>query len=183
MKNLITVIFLSFILIQGCGKETQQTAGKEPDTKSNANQSAVKDNESQKDILKIALASPDHTTLVAALKAAELTDVLANSGPFTVFAPTNAAFNKIPKETLDELLKPENKNKLADILKHHVYVGVFSEDLIKDGQSINMVDGNNATFSKKDGATYIDKSKIGVSVKATNGLIYVVDEVVLPASK
>ncbi|MBL8007202.1 MAG: fasciclin domain-containing protein [Ignavibacteria bacterium] len=185
MKKYLLIHFIVFAFLSGCGKDENQKSKSEGNTgnKTNAGQSSVKDDVSQKDIAKIAVGSPDHTALVAALQAAGLADVLSNSGPFTVFAPTNAAFSKIPKETLDELMKPENKSRLAKILQHHVAVAVYGEDLIKDGQVLNMVDGTNVTFTKKDGAVYIDKSKITGSVRASNGIVYIVDEVILPASK
>lgn len=185
MKKYLLIPLAVFLFLTGCGKDEKQTSKSEGNTdkKTNSGQSSVKDDVSQKDIAKIAAGSPDHTTLVAALQAADLADVLSNSGPFTVFAPTNEAFGKIPKETLDDLMKPENKSKLAKILQHHVAVAVYGEDLIKDGQVLNMVDGTNVTFTRKDGAVYIDKSKITGSVRASNGIVYVVDEVILPSSK
>ena len=185
MKKYFLIPFMVFTFLAGCGKDENLNTKTEGNNvkRTDAGQSSVKDDVSQKDIAKIAGGSPDHTTLVAALQAAGLADVLSNSGPFTVFAPTNAAFGKIPKETLDELMKPENKSKLAKILQHHVAVAVYGEDLIKDGQVLNMVDGTNVTFTRKDGAVYIDKSKITGSVRASNGIVYIVDEVILPASK
>ncbi len=143
-------------------------------------QEAVQDDVSQKDVVKIAVGSPDHTTLVAALKAAELVNDLANAGPFTVFAPTNAAFDKLPAGTVDDLLKPENKAKLETILQHHVMTSALDVSFFQDGQTFGMVDGTNATFHIKDGATYIDDAKIIGSVRASNGWVHVVDAVVLP---
>ncbi len=183
--TLILIVLFSFIL--GCNKTdtTNKTTDKKSDntTQTLGGQSNVKDDVSEKDVVKIAAGSKDHTTLVKALQAAELIDVLSNAGPFTVFAPTNAAFDKLPAGTLDDLLKPENKQKLADILQHHVAVAVYTTDMLKDGQIINMVDGANATITKKDGVISIDKGKILASIKATNGIVHVIDEVVLPPSK
>ncbi len=88
-----------------------------------SDQSSVKDDVSAKDVVKVAAGSPDHTTLVAAVKQAELVNVLSNAGPFTVFAPTNAAFDKVPKETLQDLMKNENKAQLQDILQY-MYMSV-----------------------------------------------------------
>src|SRR5678809_559032 len=118
---------------------------------SNAGQANVKDDASMKDIVKIAVGSPDHSTLVKALQQAELVDVLANPGPFTVFAPTNAAFDKLPKGTLDELMKPEKKADLQNILQYHVTTSALKIDYFKDGQTIGMVNGDNLTVSVKDG--------------------------------
>src|SRR6187401_3394904 len=97
----------------------------EEETSVGGEQSAVQDNESAKDVVKVAASSKDHTTLVAAVKQAEIVDTLSNAGPFTVFAPTNAAFDKLPKGTVEDLIKPENKEKLSSILEHHTYVGAL----------------------------------------------------------
>ncbi len=183
----IMILFSVFItlILSGCGKQEQNTKTTDKTTQNQqtlGGQSNVKDDVSEKDIVKIAVGSPDHTTLVTALKAAELVDVLSNAGPFTVFAPTNAAFDKLPAGTLDDLMKPENKDKLAGILQHHVAVAVYTEDILQDGQVINMVDGTNAVITKKDGSIFIDKGKVAASVKATNGIVHIIDEVVLPPS-
>lgn len=187
MKFLTILLTSIALLFAGCSKQEKDTKTTDKSsTQSNEKPggvSSVKDDVSEKDIVKIAVGSPDHTTLVAALKAAELVDVLSNAGPFTVFAPTNAAFDKLPKGTLDDLLKPENKDKLTSILQHHVAVAVYKTDMLSDGQTINMVDGTNAKISKKDGQIFIDKAKVVTSIKAANGMVHVVDEVVLPPSK
>ena len=186
MRAIALVISICVLFLFGCGKtDTTKTTDKSNDktTKTPLGQSNVKDDVSEKDVVKIAAGSPDHTTLVKALQAAELIDVLSNAGPFTVFAPTNAAFDKLPAGTLDDLLKPENKQKLTDILQHHVAVAVYSTDMLQDGQTLNMVDGTNAKITKKDGVIMIDKGKISASIKATNGIVHVIDEVVLPPSK
>jgi uncharacterized surface protein with fasciclin (FAS1) repeats len=149
-----------------------------------AGQSAVNDDVSQKDIVKVAVGSPAHTTLVTAVKAAELVDVLSNAGPFTVFAPTNDAFNKLPAGTVDSLLKPEAKDKLGDILQYHVAVGVYTEEMLTDGRVLNMANGGNVKVSVKDGKITLNGSAtVAGSVKATNGLVYVVDGVLTPDSK
>lgn len=149
-----------------------------------AGQSAVKDDESAKDVVKVAAGSKDHTTLVAAIKQAELVDALSNAGPFTVFAPTNAAFDKLPKGTVDDLMKPENKAKLQDILQYHVYVGSLKTDLMQDGQTLGEVNGGNITISKKDGKVVINNTAtIVASIPASNGIIHVIDGVLLPPSK
>lgn len=143
-------------------------------------QASVVDDESQKDVVKVAVASKDHTTLVAAVQAADLANSLSNAGPFTVFAPTNAAFDKLPRGTVDELLKPENVEKLRGILQHHVTVPVFLESDLTDGLELAMADGGKATIHVKDGATYLEGAKIVGSVRASNGIVYVIDAVVTP---
>jgi uncharacterized surface protein with fasciclin (FAS1) repeats len=150
-----------------------------------AGQSAVQDDESAKDVVKVAAGSKDHTTLVAAVKQAGLVDALSNAGPFTVFAPTNAAFDQLPKGTVEDLMKPENKEKLQDILQYHVYVGNLSTTLMQEGQTLNEVNGGNITISKAaDGKVKINNSaNIIASIPASNGVIHVIDAVLLPPSK
>ena len=145
-------------------------------------QSAVKDDESQKDVVKIAAASKDHTTLVAAVTAAGLVDALSNAGPFTVFAPTNAAFDLLPKGTVENLLKPENLAKLQGVLKHHVTTSALEVADLSDGP-LSMADGGTATISHKGNDVYIDGAKIIASVRGANGMVHVIDAVVVPAAK
>lgn len=185
MKLFILTVTFMALLLSGCGKEVKKTTENTPkqDVQNSGGQSNVVDDVSAKDVVKIAAGSKDHTTLVTALKAAELIDVLSNAGPFTVFAPTNAAFDKLPAGTVEDLLKPENKAKLTDILQHHVAVAVYTADILQDGQSLSMVDGTNTKITKKDGVIFIDKAKVIASIKATNGIVHVIDEVLLPPSK
>ncbi len=181
MKTSIIFLIISVLISAGCSKNEEQT--KSPansENKVSETASANQDNESKKDIVKTAVASKDHTTLVTAIKAADLVVSLSNAGPFTVFAPVNSAFEKLPAGTVEELLKPENKSKLATILQHHVALAVYTKDILKDGMTLNMVDGKNAKITTKNGDIYIDKARITATVPATNGIIYVVDEVILP---
>ena len=144
-------------------------------------QSGVKDDQSQKNVVQIAIGSKDHTTLVAAVQAAGLVDVLSNTGPFTVFAPTNAAFDKLPAGTVEGLIKPEKKDDLADILQYHVSVGVFKPEMFTDGQVIGQVNGGNITITKKDGKIMVNgTATIVASIPASNGIIHVIDGVLLP---
>jgi uncharacterized surface protein with fasciclin (FAS1) repeats len=146
-----------------------------------AGQSAVQDDQSAKNVVQVAIGSKDHSTLVTAVKAAELVDALSNAGPFTIFAPTNAAFDKLPAGTVEGLLKPEKKDALTDILQYHVSVGVFKEDMLQDGQSIGQVNGGNITISKKDGKLMINGvANIIATVPASNGIVYGIDAVLLP---
>ena len=143
-------------------------------------QSTVSDTESNPNVVQVAVGSKDHSTLVAAVKAGELVDALSNAGPFTVFAPTNAAFDKLPAGTVDDLLKAENKEKLQDILQYHVYVGVISETMVQDGMKLNQVNGGDVVLNKKDGKITINGANVLGSVKASNGIVYVIDAVLLP---
>lgn len=187
MKKIYQTIFISgaILLSASCNSgNTEQaastsTAGAEQEKVQG--QSAVQDDVSAKNIVQIASGSPDHTTLVAAVKAAELVDVLSNAGPFTVFAPTNAAFDALPKGTVEGLLKPEKKETLQDILQYHVSVGVYQADVLQDGQSLGQVNGGNIKITKKDGKIMINgTATIVASIPASNGIIHVIDGVLLP---
>ncbi|MBL7929241.1 MAG: fasciclin domain-containing protein [Bacteroidia bacterium] len=177
-KTLAPMLMASFFVIS-CSQPAEQTA-ESTGTAPGPGQSAVVDEISQPNIVQVAIGSKDHTTLVTAVKAAELVDVLSNAGPFTVFAPVNAAFDALPAGTVEELLKPENKGKLQDILQHHVAVAVYKIENFYDGQVLGMVDGNNVTFSVKDGKVMIGDANIVASVPASNGIIHVIDKVILP---
>ncbi len=147
-------------------------------------QENVQDDVSQKDVVKIAIGSPDHTTLVAALKQAGLVTSLANAGPFTVFAPTNEAFDKLPAGTLKDLMKDANKEKLIDILQYHVFVSALQPDFLNRDNTLNMVNGDDMTISMKDGKPVLNgKANILASIPAANGIVYVIDEVLLPPAK
>ena len=184
MKKVFSFLFLAMILfISSCNSETQTTQTTAAEGTA-AGQSGVQDNESAKDVVKVAAGSKDHSTLVAAIKQAELVDALSNAGPFTVFAPTNAAFGNLPKGTVEDLMKPENKTKLQDILQYHVFVGSLKLDQMQDGQTLNQVNGDNVTIHKKDGKVIINNSAVVVtSIPASNGIIHVVDGVLVPPSK
>lgn len=184
MKN-IFIIGVATLLMWSCNSEITATESNTPtENKAGGGQSAVQDDESAKDVVKVAAGSKDHTTLVAAVKQAELVDVLSNAGPFTVFAPTNAAFDKLPADVFDDLMKPENKEKLQDILQYHVYVGNLGINLMQDGQTLNQVNGGNITISNKDGKIVLNNSvNIIATIPASNGIIHVTDGVLLPPSK
>lgn len=183
LNNLLAIILLLFIL--SCNntpaetKTTDNTA-----TTAAGGQEAVKDDESQKDVVKIAIGSKDHTTLVAALKQAELVTSLSNAGPFTVFAPTNAAFDKLPAGTVDGLMKDAKKADLQNILQYHVAVAVYKAENMQDGQVINMANGDNITLSVKNGKVMINgTANIVATIPASNGIIHVIDGVLLPPAK
>jgi uncharacterized surface protein with fasciclin (FAS1) repeats len=177
------LIAIGFIAVfTACQSSTEQSANQANATGTAhvAGQSAVEDNESQKDVVKVAVGSPDHTTLVKSVQAADLVDVLSNAGPFTVFAPTNEAFKKLPEGTVEELLKPENKEKLKAILEHHVMTSALAADFFQEGQTMGMVDGTNVTFHKKGDVLYIGEAKVLGSVRASNGFVHIIDGVVVP---
>ena len=182
MKRLIFVGIL--LALFSCGQ--QQSATTEVSAANEAvdgGQSSVQDNTSEPDVVRVAVSSPDHTTLVTALQTAEYVDALSNAGPFTVFAPTNAAFDKLPAGTVEGLLKPESKDALRNILEYHVYVGVIKEDFIQDGMTLNQVNLDNVTLNKKDGKITVNGANVLGVVKASNGVVYVIDAVLLPPAK
>jgi uncharacterized surface protein with fasciclin (FAS1) repeats len=184
MKKLLTIAMAIIFMFSSCNNEPKQAQVLSAETNPVAGQSAVQDDESAKDVVKLAAGSKDHTTLVAAIKQAELVDALSNAGPFTVFAPTNAAFEKLPKGTVEDLMKPGNKEKLQDILQYHVFVGNLNIDLMQDGQVLNEVNGGNITITKKDGKVMINNAAtIVASIPASNGIIHVIDGVLLPPAK
>jgi uncharacterized surface protein with fasciclin (FAS1) repeats len=148
-----------------------------------------------KNIIENAVNSKDHTTLVAAVKAADLVETLQGNGPFTVFAPTNAAFEKLPMGTVETLLKPENKKMLQTILTYHVVAGKMnSNDIAKaikmgNGKAmLKTVSGGTLTAWMKGKKLYITDEKGGMSqvtiadVNQSNGVIHVIDSVLLPKS-
>ncbi|HMX34152.1 MAG TPA: fasciclin domain-containing protein [Leptospiraceae bacterium] len=170
---IILTILISTMLVSDCKKEEGTSIG--------GGMASVDDSTSQKNVVSIAKGSKDHTTLVAAVAAADLVDSLANPGPFTVFAPTNAAFDKLPKGTVEGLLKPDKIEDLKNILEYHVIVGTFKQESFQDGQVIGMANGGNITLSVKGGKVLINgESQIVASVPASNGIVHVVDSVLLP---
>ena len=147
----------------------------------------------QKTIVDLAVGSTDHTTLVAAVKAADLVATLQSAGPFTVFAPTNAAFGKLPSGTVETLVKPENKSMLAKILTYHVVAGNFNAGAvvkaIKDGggkATLKTVSGGSIVASLENGKVVLTDENgrvatvVVADLNASNGVIHVVDAVVLP---
>jgi len=135
----------------------------------------------KKDMVDTAVAAGSFKTLVAAVQAADLVATLKSEGPFTVFAPTDAAFAKLPDGTVAGLLKPENKTKLASVLTYHVVAGkLMSGDVVK-AKTLKTVQGQSLTVEVKDGKVYIDGAQITtVDIATSNGVIHVIDSVVLP---
>ena len=148
-----------------------------------ADQSKITGDVGKSNVVQVAVASKDHSTLVAAVTAADLVNSLSNPGPFTVFAPTNAAFDKLPKGTVENLLKPENIATLQDILQYHVFVGVVRANMLTDGRDLGQANGDHVTISVKDGKTFVNGAAVLGSVMASNGIVYVIDTVLLPPEK
>jgi uncharacterized surface protein with fasciclin (FAS1) repeats len=137
--------------------------------------------EAPQSVVDIAAESPDHKTLVAAVTAADLIETLSGKGPFTIFAPSDDAFAKLPMGTVRDLLKPQNREQLASILTNHVVAGnVMSGDL-RDGQMIRTLGGGKLMVSIRNGEVTIDGSKVSTpDLAGNNGVIHVVDSVILP---
>ena len=185
MKKILNIfpVLLTLILF-ACNSNTESAKAESTEATPTGGQEGVKDDVSQKDVVKIAVGSKDHTTLVAALKQAEYVSVLSNAGPFTVFAPTNDAFNKLPAGTVEGLMKDDKKADLRNILEYHVAVGVYKTENIQDGQKINMVNLDDITLSIKDGKVIVNgAANVIATIPASNGIIYVIDAVLLPPAK
>ncbi|MCK5441969.1 MAG: fasciclin domain-containing protein [Maribacter sp.] len=186
----LRVLFGSFfmlVLFVSCKNETktETTTSSSTSTKEvkKTGQAFIEDDGSTPNVLNIAIGSPDHTTLVAAVQAAGLENSLVNAGPLMVFAPTNAAFDALPEGTVSDLLKPENKGALANILKYHVTPGNYSKEFLKKFKKLGQANNQNVAVEVKDGEVYVGGAKIIGSVKAGNGIVHVIDKVMLPPAE
>ncbi len=181
--GLLTALVGGAPACQPAGEDPAPAATTSGGTAAPGGQAAVVDESSQPNVVRVAVGSADHTTLVAALQAAGLVDALANVGPFTVFAPTNAAFDKLPAGTVETLVKPENKSTLTNILYHHVTTSALELGQFADGQMLNMVGGPSVKITRSGGDTFIDGAKVLGSVRASNGWVHVIDAVLVPPSE
>lgn len=165
-----------------CGEPQSQVSNSaESQATESVGQSGVADDVSNPNIVQTAIKSKDHTTLVAAVKAAGLVDALSNAGPFTVFAPTNAAFDLLPKGTVDELLQPGKKDDLKNILEYHTYVGSLSATILQDGQEFEQVNGQKIKISKQGDKIIVNgDAEVVASIATSNGIIHVLNKVLLP---
>ncbi len=181
-KSIKLFLLVGLVVFVGCKNtdETSQPVATDETTTQAHGQEGVKDETSNPNIVQVAVGSKDHTTLVTAVKAADLVTALSNAGPFTVFAPTNAAFEKLPKGTVDDLLKTENKEKLANILGYHTYVGTLKIEYMQDGQEFDMVYGGKVKITKNGDKTFVNGSEIVASIPTSNGIIHVIGDVLLP---
>ena len=159
MKNSFWVTLLFSFLIGSFSCSNPDSSASSSSTSAEpaaplAGQSGVKDDQSQKD-----------------------------AGPFTVFAPTNAAFDKLPKGTVEELMKPENKMKLRNILEYHVYVGVLKPEMLQDGQTFGQANGQSIKIGVSQGKITVNGAAVVASIPASNGIIHVIDAVLLPPAE
>ncbi len=194
MKNSRFAFFAFLILTIGlysCGMEdskSNQNSSNDDAMKSTEapakGQSAVVDNVSDANVLQVAKSLDDFSTLVVAIEAAGVEDAVVNTGPLTIFAPVNAAFDKLPEGTVADLLKPENKSTLAFILTNHVAPANYPEKQLKKqakkGRKLYMASGKYLVVENKDDGIYVGGTKVIKSVKVSNGWIHVIDNVLVP---
>lgn len=188
----ISAFALVAITMTSCGKKTEATTDV---TATDSTQVAMDTTAMEKPttIVDVAMGNPDFTTLVAAVKAAGLVETLSSEGPFTVFAPTNAAFEKLPAGTVDGLLKPENLEKLKGLLTYHVIAGKFDAATVTDAitkgkgkYTVTTVQGGKIDLSLKDGKVLLTDANgktatvVMADVAASNGVIHAIDSVVMP---
>ncbi len=188
----VIAIVAGFMMMNGSKESNTNSMTKTETIDTNSNDSTMTQEEGvlvggammvpSKDIVDNAVGSKDHTTLVAAVQAAGLVDTLKMAGPYTVFAPTNAAFAKLPAGTVDTLVMPENKAKLTNILTYHVVPGRYTSADMKDGMTLKSVQGEELTFTMKDGKWWINNSAMIeiADVISSNGVTYVIDTVLMP---
>ncbi|MCC2590891.1 fasciclin domain-containing protein [Chryseobacterium sp. MFBS3-17] len=181
-KSVLILGMLGFALLSCSQNESKPTAPSGDVAEATLHgQDGIVDEVSNPNIVQLAVKNPDLSTLVTAVQTANLATSLSNAGPFTVFAPLNAAFDKLPAGTVDGLLKPDKADDLNEILSYHTYVGVIKEDQMTDGLRLGMVNGKSITITLQDGKPVINgKAKIVATVPASNGIVYAIDEVLLP---
>ncbi|WP_445711806.1 fasciclin domain-containing protein [Flavobacterium sp.] len=184
MKKTFSFLALALLFLASSCKENIETPQETPSSENavdlSIGQEGVQDDVSNPNIVQVASGSKDHTTLVAAVKAADLVTSLSNAGPFTVFAPTNAAFEKLPAGTVEGLLKPEKKSDLENILGYHTYVGNLKTEYMQDGQEYDMVYGGKVKITKQGEKTFVNGSEVVATIETSNGLIHVIEDVLLP---
>ncbi len=173
--KLLTAVVLSSAIFVACNNDEKKTT---EETTTPVEEPKM---ETPKDVVDIAIGSTDHTTLVSAVTAAGLVETLKGAGPFTIFAPTNAAFAALPAGTVESLLTPEKKADLTSILTYHVVAGnVMAADLT-DGQKVKTLQGAELTVSIKDGKVMINGANVtAADLKGSNGVIHVIDAVLMP---
>ena len=184
-QSIFWSVLLMGLLVLGCKSDPKESSSSADtstgiEVSKEQGQAFIEDDASAPNILNIAVKSPDHSTLVAAVQAADLENALVNAGPLMVFAPTNEAFNALPEGTVEDLLKPENKDALANILKFHVTPGNYDKEFLKKFKKLGQANDQNVPVEVKGDDVYVGGAKIIASVPASNGIIHVVDKVMLP---
>ena len=175
------------LLVVSCGQTEKKEAASEPNStevNESKGQSAVVDNVSAANVLQVAASLDDFSTLVVAVKAAGVEDALVNVGPLTVFAPLNSAFAKLPEGTVETLVKPENKEQLAFILKNHVAPANYPDTQLKKeakkGRKLYMASGKYLVVENREDGLYVGGTKVLKTVQVSNGWIHVIDDVLVP---
>ena len=188
IKLTFSFLLVFSLLFIACGegeKKQEKTKIQEQEVSEAQGQSAVIDNVSAANALQVAKSLDDFKTLVVAIEAAGVEDAVVNVGPLTIFAPVNAAFDKLPAGTVETLLKPENKNQLAFILKNHVAPANFPESQLKKearkGRKLYMASGKYLVVENKEDGIYVGGFKVLKTVKVSNGWIHVIDNVLVPS--
>lgn len=173
----LTAVALSSLVLAACKKQEELVPAPAAEPAQEVSNVPPLD---PNNIVSLAIGSKDHTTLVTAIKAADYVTSVAASGPLTVFAPTNAAFNKLPEGTVENLVKPENVDQLRKILQYHVTTSALAADSFTEGQTLSMANGKKTTMQVKDGKVSINGANIIASIPASNGMLHVIDTVLLP---
>ncbi len=191
IRILTIVVLFSFALVSckndksEVKSETKTTTTSKSSTEHKGQASVAAVEGEEKNVLQVALSLPDFSTLVAAVQAAGVEDALVNAGPLTVFAPVNTAFDKLPEGTVETLLKPENKSKLAFVLVNHVAPANYPIKQLKKeakkGRKLYMASGKYLTVENKEGKIFVGGTEVLKSVKVSNGWIHVVGDVLVPA--
>lgn len=189
-KSILTILFsaIFIVIFTSCErKEKKKVAVKKSETREivDKGQASVKDDISDANALQVAKSLDDFKTLVTAIKAAGVEDAVVNAGPLTIFAPVNSAFDKLPKGTVENLLKPENKAKLAFILTNHVAPANYPIKQLKKeakkGRKLYMASGKYLVVENKEDGIYVGGTKILKTVKVSNGWIHVIGNVLVPS--
>ncbi|SDS57802.1 fasciclin domain-containing protein [Winogradskyella sediminis] len=186
IKHLLLVFALATFVCSCKDTDTSKTTSDpttEAATSSKESGQAFIEGDVGSTVLGVAIGSKDHTTLVAAVQAASLENALVNAGPLMVFAPTNEAFAALPEGTVENLLKPENKDALANILKYHVTPGNYSKDFLKKFKKLGQANNGYVQVEVVDGEPMIGGAKILASISAGNGIVHVIDKVLLPPTE
>ncbi len=191
MKFLKTVcfLFIASLLLTSCQSKEKKEVKVESKVieMSSKGQSSVIDEDSDPNALQVAKSLDDFKTLVVAIEAAGVEDALVNAGPLTVFAPVNGAFDKLPKGTVETLLKPENKTNLGFILKNHVAPANYHIKQLKKeakkGRKLYMASGKYLVVENKDGKIFVGGTEILKTVKVSNGWVHVIGDVLVPSDK
>jgi uncharacterized surface protein with fasciclin (FAS1) repeats len=184
MRVLLLIGLIGSVVVSGCERRETSAPSAQPAAAAAAAKPAANlPPLDATNIVSIASGSADHTTLVTALQAADYVTSVAASGPLTVFAPTNQAFASLPAGTVESLLLPENADKLRDVLKYHVTTSTLTAASFKDGQTLAMANGAKTTLRVAEGEVSINGARVVASIPASNGIVHVIDAVLLPPAK